>query len=79
MPGAPISLEAEYINLEADDLLLDTLRTRLIQSVHDSSVYGHPGRDATSSILARNFYYLLQSRHLRQFLQNCSYYGRNGV
>ena len=79
VPGAPISSEAEYVNLEADDLLLDTLRTRLIQSVHDSSVYGHPGRDATSSILARDFYWPLQSRHVRQFLRNCSHCGRNGV
>jgi hypothetical protein len=42
--------------MESDIEVLDTLRTKLIQSVHDSPVYGHPGRDATASILARDFY-----------------------
>ena len=79
VPGAPISSEAEYIALDPETLQADTLRTKLIQSVHDSSVYGHPGRDATNSILARDFYWPLQSRHVRQFLRNCSHCGRNGV
>jgi transposase InsO family protein len=86
IPGAPISSEAEYLELEAaylrqesDALLLDTLRTKLVQATHDSSAYGHPGRDATSSILARDFYWPLQSRHVRKFLRNCSHCGRNGV
>jgi len=79
VPGAPVSSEAEYIVLEPEGLRLDTLRTKLIQSVHDSSVYGHPGRDATSSILARDFYWPLQSQRVRQFMRNCSHCGRNGV
>jgi hypothetical protein len=56
VPGAPIVSDSEYNDLEPDLKLNDILRTRIIQSVHDSSVYGHPGRDATSSILARDFY-----------------------
>jgi transposase InsO family protein len=79
VPGAPIVSDSEYNDLEPDLKLNDILRTRIIQSVHDSSVYGHPGRDATSSILARDFYWPLQSKHVRQFLRNCDRCGRNKV
>ena len=79
VPGAQITTEAEHNDSEADRLVNDTLRTKLIQSVHDSSVYGHPGRDATASILARDFYWPLQSKHIRQFLRNCDHCGRNKV
>jgi hypothetical protein len=79
VPGAPVTLESEYNDMEPELRLNDTLRTKLIQSVHDSAVYGHPGRDATASILARDFYWPLQSRHVRQFLRNCDHCGRNKV
>ena len=77
--GVPVATDAEYNNMEPSSHENDILRTRLIQSVHDSSVYGHPGRDATASILARDFYWPLQSRHVRQFLRNCDHCGRNKV
>jgi len=79
VPGVPVSLEAEYSLLGPEELQPDVLRTKLIQSVHDSAVYGHPGRDATASILARDFYWPLQSQRVRQFMRNCSHCGRNGV
>jgi transposase InsO family protein len=79
VPGAPVSSEAEYKKAGPETLGLDKLRTKVIQSVHDSAVYGHPGRDATASILARDFYWPLQSRHVRQFLRNCDHCGRNKV
>ena len=79
VPGAPISTEAEYKATGTELRLGDVLRTRLIQSVHDSTVYGHPGRDSTSSILRRDFYWPLQSKHVRQFLRNCDHCGRNKV
>ena len=79
VPGVPAATDAEYNNMEPSSHENDILRTRLIQSVHDSSVYGHPGRDATASILARDFYWPLQSRHVRQFLRNCDHCGRNKV
>jgi hypothetical protein len=56
VPGALIVSDSEYNDLEPDLKLNDILRTRIIQSVYDSSVYGYPGRDATSLILARDFY-----------------------
>lgn len=77
--GYLVSLEAEYKVADIELVVLDTFRTKLIQSVYDSSVYGHLGQDATASILARNFYQLLQLRHVRQFLRNYDYYGRNKV
>jgi hypothetical protein len=56
VPGALIVSDSKYNDLEPDLKLNDILRTRIIQSVYDSSVYGHLGRDATSLILARDFY-----------------------
>lgn len=79
VPGAPELTDSDYNSLEPEEQLNDVLRTELIQSVHDSSVYGHPGRDATASILARDFYWPLQSKHVRQFLRNCDGCGRNKV
>ena len=56
VPGAPVSSETEYNAMEPGHRPNDILRTKLIQSIHDSSVYGHPGQDATASILGRDFY-----------------------
>jgi hypothetical protein len=56
VPGALIVSDSKYNDLEPDLKLNDILRTRIIQSVYDSSVYGHLGRDTTSLILARDFY-----------------------
>ena len=79
VPGAPLYTEAEYNSADPAVKDKDILRTKLIQSVHDAPVYGHPGRDATTSILARDFYWPLQSRQVRQFLRNCDHCGRNKV
>jgi len=79
VPGAPVVTESEYKELDAEALTLDELRTKIIQSVHDSPVFGHPGRDSTTAILGRDFYWPLQSRHVRQFLRNCDHCGRNKV
>ena len=57
--GVPATTEAEYINTESDKRRNDTLRTKLIQAAHDSPIYGHPGRDAIATILARDFYWPL--------------------
>ena len=57
----------------------DVLRTKLIQTVHDSPVYGYPSRDSTTLLLSRQFYQLLQLRYVRQFLRNYDSYRRNKV
>ena len=33
----------------------EPLRTRLIQSIHDSPLSGHPGRESTRELLAREY------------------------
>lgn len=79
VPGAPNVSEADYSSADYENKQKDILRTKIIQSVHDSPVYGHPGRDSTTSILARDFYWPLQSKQVRQFLRNCDHCGRNKV
>lgn len=79
VPGAPNTSETDYNSMEDETRQKDVLRTKIIQSVHDSPVYGHPGRDSTTAIVARDFYWPLQSRHVRQFLRNCDHCGRNKV
>ena len=79
VPGAPATTEAEYKQMDSEEAQKDVLRTKLIQSVHDSPINGHPGRDSTSSILGRDFYWPLLSRHVRQFCRNCDSCSRNKV
>lgn len=79
VPGTMATTGSEYNLMDSEQRQNDELRTKLIQSVHDSPVYGHPGRDSTASILGRDFYWPLQSRHVRQFCRNCDHCGRNKV
>jgi hypothetical protein len=55
----------------------EPLRTGIIQKVHDSHVTGHPGRDATYSILSRRFFWPGAAKDVRRFLRNCNICGRN--
>ncbi|KAI0998101.1 hypothetical protein K3495_g10089 [Podosphaera aphanis] len=57
----------------------EPLRTALIQLVHDSHVTGHPGREVTLSILARNFFWLQQYKDVRRFVRNCHVCGRSKI
>lgn len=52
------------------------LRTRIIADTHESTVAGHPGREATYAILARNYFWPGMSSSIRQFVQNCDICGR---
>lgn len=79
VPGVLVATDAEYKDTEPNVRENDILRTKLIQSVYNSLVYSHLGQDSTASILARDFYQPLQSRHVRQFLRNCDHYRRNKV
>lgn len=47
------------------------LRTRIIQETHDSLITGHPGREATAAILARQFFWPGMLQDVRQFVRNC--------
>lgn len=56
---------------------LERLRTRMIQETHDSKACGHPGRDNTGAILARQFFWPRMYSDVRRFLRNCDACGAN--
>ncbi|SPO07798.1 uncharacterized protein DNG_10493 [Cephalotrichum gorgonifer] len=47
------------------------LRGRLIQALHDSRMGGHPGRDATTQLVGRGFFWPGYARDVRKFTKNC--------
>ena len=53
------------------------LRTRLIQRTHDSVLHGHPGREVTYALVARQFFWPGMARDIRTFVGNCDGCGRN--
>ena len=57
----------------------ETLRTKIVQKVHDSHITGHPGRDATYAILSRRFFWPGAAKDVRRFLRNCAICGRGTV
>lgn len=48
-----------------------TLRGRLIQSLHDARIGGHPGRDATLKLVGRRFFWPGIAQDVRSFVRNC--------
>jgi predicted aspartyl protease len=50
---------------------LEELRTKMIQGTHDSRACGHPGRDATGAILARQYFWPRMYEDVRRFVRNC--------
>jgi hypothetical protein len=56
---------------------LEKLRTRMIQDTHDSRACGHPGRDNTGAILARQFFWPRMYLDVRRFVRNCDTCGAN--
>ena len=57
----------------------EPLRTRILQQVHDSYTTGHPGRDATYTILSRQWFWPGAAKDVRQFLRNCGICGRSTI
>lgn len=57
----------------------EPLQTALIQQTHDSHITGHPGRESTIAILARQFFWPLLHKMVRQFCRNCDVCGRSHV
>jgi hypothetical protein len=47
------------------------LRTKVLEEIHDSTIYVHPGREAMFTIIARQFYWKGLSRDIRTFVANC--------
>jgi len=54
----------------------ETLRTKLIQDVHDSPIAGHPGRETTYETISREYYWPSMSNDIRRFVRNCDVYRR---
>lgn len=57
----------------------EPLTTGVIQKIHDSFLGGHPGRDATIDLLARQFYWPGMNQDVRRFLRNCDVCGRTTI
>ena len=52
--------------------VFEPLRTRLIQSIHDSPLSGHPSRESTRELLAREYTWLGMTQDVRRFVRNCN-------
>jgi predicted aspartyl protease len=57
----------------------EPLQTAVIQRIHDSYATGHPGRDVTQALVARQYFWPDFSRMVRRFCRNCDVCGFKGV
>lgn len=57
----------------------EPLSTKVIQTIHDSTIGGHPGREATTAILSRQFYWPHFAQDIRRFIRNCDVCGRTST
>jgi len=57
----------------------EPLRTKIIQSAHDSVLIGHPGKEGLSRILRRDYHWPGMHNDIKQFVRNCHSCGRNSV
>jgi transposase InsO family protein len=57
----------------------EPLRTTIIQSAHDSTITGHPGREETYTIISREFFWPRMSSDIRRFVRNCDLCGGGKV
>ena len=55
----------------------EPLQTRLIDEVHTSLATGHPGREITYKILARDYFWPGMSAMIRKYVRNCDACGRS--
>lgn len=83
-----LELKASITECHVDDEMLlyyrnrkwvpasEPLRTRLIHEIHSSPAVGHPGREGTYKILARDYFWPGMSDDIRRFVRNCDICGR---
>ena len=55
----------------------EPLRTAILYKIHDFLITGHPGRENTFALLARDFYWPRYSQDCRRFIRNCEIYARS--
>ncbi|RAL60702.1 hypothetical protein DID88_010020 [Monilinia fructigena] len=57
----------------------ERLRTRMIQDVHDSKLCGHPGRENTTQILSRQYFWPQMSNDVRRFLKDVQEWAQSAM
>ena len=57
----------------------EPLQTRLIQSIHDSPLSGHPGRESTRKSLACEYTWPGMTQVVRRFVRNCNTCGKSKI
>ena len=57
----------------------EPLRTRLIQSIHDSPLSGHSSRESTRELLAREYTWPGRTQDVRRFVRNCNTCGKSKI
>ena len=60
-------------------LAFEPLRTRLIQSIHDSPLSGHPGRESIRELLAREYTWPDMTQDVRRFVRNYNTCGKSKI
>ncbi len=57
----------------------EALRTRLLQTTHDSCLTGHPGKEGLGAIIRRKYFWPNFYRDVKQFVRNCHSCGAHTV
>ena len=57
----------------------EPLRTRLIQSIHDSPLSEHPGRESIRELLACEYTWPSMTQDVRRFVRNCNTCGKSKI
>ena len=57
----------------------EPLRTRLIQSIHDSSLSGHLGHESTRELVTREYTWPSMTQDVRRFVRNCNTCGKSKI
>lgn len=57
----------------------EPLRTQIIQRVHDSPLAGHPGREITRDLVAREYAWPKLTEDVRRFVANCDICGKSKI
>lgn len=57
----------------------EPLRTAIMQTIHDSHLTGHPGKDTMVGIILRRWFWPKLRDSVRRFVRNCDVCGRTSV
>ena len=57
----------------------ESLQTQLIQSIHDSPLSGHSGRESTRELLACEYTWSDMTQDVRRFVRNCNICGKSKI